>query len=57
MNGTVLIAGAGLGGSRCAETLRARGWDGTSCSSATSSTRLTNGQRSRRSCSAAGGMT
>jgi 3-phenylpropionate/trans-cinnamate dioxygenase ferredoxin reductase component len=28
MTGTVLIAGAGLSGSRCAETLRARGWEG-----------------------------
>jgi 3-phenylpropionate/trans-cinnamate dioxygenase ferredoxin reductase component len=28
MTGTVLIAGAGLSGSRCAETLRARGWAG-----------------------------
>ena len=28
MTQTVLIAGAGLGGSRCAETLRARGWQG-----------------------------
>ena len=28
MNGTVLIAGAGLAGSRCAESLRALGWSG-----------------------------
>ncbi len=28
MTGTVLIAGAGLAGSRCAETLRARGFEG-----------------------------
>jgi len=28
MTGTVLIAGAGLSGSRCAENLRARGWEG-----------------------------
>ena len=28
MNGTVLIAGAGLAGSRCAESLRAFGWPG-----------------------------
>jgi len=28
MTGTVLIAGAGPSGSRCAETLRARGWEG-----------------------------
>jgi 3-phenylpropionate/trans-cinnamate dioxygenase ferredoxin reductase subunit len=28
MTGTVLIAGAGLSGSRCAETLRSRGWQG-----------------------------
>ena len=51
---SVVIVGAGLAGARCAETLRAEGYDGALTWSATSSCRRTSGPPSPRSTSRAG---
>ena len=49
----VAIVGAGLAGSRCAETLRGEGFEGEIVLLGESRTRRTSGPRSRRSCSPA----